>query len=237
MNELFRHLEGRHPEGCLTLYFPRGPGFDPSYYDGLLKDAEREIGAERGLAREMVAVRDFIERVRPPGLPLAIFSCGPAGIFDARRLPDDVERRSVLGERFDLNPLAEQLDRHPPGVVAVVEKDEVRLYGVVLADVQPIEEVAGEAVVRDVRPDKQSGWPRQQVHKNLKHAVDVLLKVSAARRGLDAIYLAGPEEPRQAFRKLLPKPAQDRVRAEFGVTPNVGPAELADLIRKSASPR
>jgi hypothetical protein len=232
VNVLFRHLEGRHPEGCLTLYLPAGPGFDPGYYDGLLKDAERALGSDPGVARELVAVREFIGRVRPPGLPLAIFTCSPAGIFDARRLPEDVELRFQFGERFDLNQLASQLDRHPPGVVAVVGKDEVRLFGVVLEDVQPIEDVEGETVVRDVRPDNESGWPRQQAYDNLKHAVDVLMNVASAKRGFEAIYLAGPEEPRSRFRKLLPKPAQARVRAEFGVQPSLGPSQLADQIRR-----
>jgi hypothetical protein len=232
MNPLFRHLRGTHLEGCLSLYLQRGPGYDQRFYDALLKDFEKELPDVAGVARELVRARAFLADMRPPGVPLAIFSCAPDGVFDARRLPDDVEPQAVFGERFDLNQLAAQLERHPPGVVAVVEKASARLYSVVLEDLRELEELEGESVVRDIRPDHQTRRPEAHARRNLKRAVDRLLQLASPKRGFEAIYLAGPAEARNEFRELLPKQARERVRAELGVTLDTPPTELAQQLRE-----
>lgn len=237
MNPLFRHLEGRHPEGCLTLYIERGPGYDPRFYDAQLKDFEQQLPQEPAVAGEIVRVREFIASARPPGLPLAVFSMEAAGIFDARRLPEDVDSRAVFGERFDLNELARQLERRPPGIVAVVEKGSARLYSVVLEEVRELEHIEGERVVPDIRPDYEKGRPRNQAAVNLRHAAQELARLAVPRRGYEAVYVAGPEEARAEFRKLLPRSVQQRIVAEFGVTLDVPPTQLANELRTVLSAR
>src|SRR5205823_11080890 len=129
-----------HDAGCLTLDLAAGPGWDASYYSALLKDVERSLlegrneTTESRIRSELARVRNFIDEVRPPGLGLAVFSCLPDALFEAVRLPDDVATRGHFGPRFDLTPLERQLADHPPGVVVLVEKDQARLFAVVLDD-------------------------------------------------------------------------------------------------------
>jgi hypothetical protein len=239
---LLQHLKGRHDHLCLSLYLPSGPGYDPRYYDAQLKDARASIEAtldddgKVALDREMAAVRDFIEGNRPTGISVGIFSCVPCQILDGRRLPQELNRQlAYIGDEFELDPLLAQLERRPPSIVAVVEKDQARLFTVVLEDVEEVGATSG----RDVRRGDQDGarerflqQEHQRVHNNIKQAVDWLLAQNLPRRGFQQLYLAGPVQARSEFKRLLPKPWQQAIRGELAVTLDVRNTELADQIRK-----
>ena len=239
---LLQHLKGRQDELCLSLYLPAGPGYDPRYYDAQLKDARASIEAtlddlgRRALDREISAARDFLADHRPTGMAMAMFSCVPAGILDARRLPEDVGRPlAYVGEVFELEPLLAQLERRPPSIVALVEKDQARLFTVVLEDVEELGQSAG----REVRRIDQSGTreqfmrqEHQRVHNNIKQTVDWLLGQNLPRRGFQQLYVAGPVQARSEFKKMLPKAWQDAIRGELGLTLDATANELADRIRQ-----
>lgn len=237
--KLFAHLRGRHPHGCLTLYTAAGPGFDPTYYRALIKDVERDVGGgldearRRRLDVELRRVEAFIGDVRPPGLPLAIFSCADEGILDARRLPEDVATQAFFDTAFHLGPLEDQLERHPPGIVVVVEKDHARLYAVVLEDVRELDEVEGESIsdTRRQGPDSSRHHVNDQARLNIKQVVDRLMQTNVRDYGLRALYVAGPTEARSRLVEQLPQPLRRSVRAELEVQVGIGAEELAARLR------
>lgn len=158
---------------------------------------------------------------RPTEIALAVFSCEPDGIFEARRLPEDVRRLLVyFDDHFELEPLLAQMERWPPTVVAVVEKDQVRLFTAFLDDV---EEVGHHKMAIDIRRDDRRGQSEQfereegtGVRLNLKEAVQWLESQHLQRQGYTSLYLAGPVQARSQFKHLLPQPWRQALRGEFG---------------------
>jgi hypothetical protein len=240
MKRLFGHLRGAHAHGCLSLYAAAGPGFDPAYYRALLKDVDKTLAADLAGERrsrlevEVNRVRDFLADTRPPGLPLAIFSCAEDGILDARRLPEDVETQGWFDIRFHLGPLEAQLERHPPGIVVVAEKDAARLYAVVLEDVRELDEVEGRKIsdTRKQGPDSSHHHVDNEARLNLKQVVDRLMQTNLRDHGLRALYVAGPTEARSRLVAELPQPLRKAVRAELEVQVGLGPDELAEQLRQ-----
>ena len=240
IERVFPDLRWDHGAGCLTLYLAAGPGWDASYYAALLKDIERDLASRADAAtrpriqEEMNRVRRFCEEVRPPGLPLAIFSCVPDALFEALRLPEDVASSGHFGTALVLEPLEEQLARHPPGLAVIVEKDQARVFAVVLDDVHQLGEVEGRKVSRTRRagPHSSQRSSRQDQRLNIKQAVDLVVRSGLQGIGLEAIYLAGPVEARSAFKARLQEPSRRQIRSELQINPGATAAELADRIRK-----
>ncbi len=239
MGDLFPHLRGEHDAGCLTLYMAAGPGYDPSYFRALLKDVERDLAVDMDerhrirLGVEMRRVNQFIDEVRPPGLPLAVFSCVPDGVFDARRLEEDVHTEGFFDTRFHLGHLEEQLRRHPPALVVVTEKDKARLFAVVLDDVHELDEIEGEKI-RDTKrqgPDSSRHRVKEHERQNIRRVIDRLMQTELRGLGLEALYVAGPVAARSQFIDELPQPLRKSLRGELEVQVGIESEELADKIR------
>jgi hypothetical protein len=237
--DLFAHLRGEHDAGCLTVYTAAGPGYDPSYYRALLKDVERDLALNMDerhrirLAVEMRQVEQFLDDVRPPGLPLAVFTCTPDGVFDARRLEEDVNTRGFFDTSFHLGPLEEQLHRHPPALVVVTEKDRARIFAVVLDDVRELNDIEGEKI-RDTKrqgPTSSRHHVKEHERQNIKQVVDRLIHTGVRRLGLEALYVAGPVAARSQFIGELPEPLRKSLRGELDVQVGIDSDELADQIR------
>lgn len=237
--DLFAHLREEHDAGCLTLYMAAGPGYDPSYYRALLKDVERDLAFDMDephrvrLDVERRQVEQFLDDVRPPGLPLAVFSCTPDGVFDARRLEEDVNTRGFFDTSFHLGPLEEQLRRHPPALVVVTEKDRARIFAVVLDDVRELDEIEGKKI-RDTKrqgPTSSRHQVKEHERQNIKQVVDRLMHTVVRGRGLEALYVAGPVAARSQFIDQLPEPLRKSLRGELEVQVGIDSDELADRIR------
>jgi hypothetical protein len=237
--DLFQHLRGEYDAGCLTLYMAAGPGYDPTYYRALLKDVERDLAVDMDerhrirLGVEIRRVDQFLDDVRPPGLPLAVFSCVPDGVFNARRLKEDVHTEGFFDTRFHLGHLDEQLRRHPPALVVVTEKDKARLFAVVLDDVHELDEIEGEKISDTKRQGRDSSrrHVKEQERQNIKRVIDRLMHTGIHGLGLEALYVAGPVAARSQFIDLLPQPLRKSLRGELEVQVRIDSDELADEIR------
>src|SRR5258708_122294 len=146
-----RRASGR----ALSVYLPaRAEGFDLRHYDievgqlrrryteQLDKD-DREI-----MERELARLRQHLEVVKPAGCPaLAGFGHEPAALLELVKLPMETEARLEVGPLL-LAPIERQLERFPPPLIAVVDKEHATRFAALLDDVYPLEQVYGVAAKR-----------------------------------------------------------------------------------------
>ena len=234
---LTRLRQARFQDLALSVYLPPGPALDRRYYQAALKDLEKEQhgldkDARCALGREMTRARAYLEHFHPSGKGLCIFSCEPAGLFEARQLPLDPGTRLTLARKLDLEPLAEIVRAHPPALVVVADKARARVFTVTLDECEEVAALEGDPV----RRHRQGGWSDRRfqrhedglAHGNLKAAAEW---IESFGPGTLPIYLAGPPEARASFKRLLPKKLQQNVAGEFAANLTISPAQLKDRLR------
>jgi hypothetical protein len=201
---------------AVSVYLPaRAEGFDMRHYDielghlrrryrDRLDDEEREI-----MERELRRLREHLEVVKPAGCPaLAGFGDEPVGLLELVKLPSETDARLEVGPLL-LAPIERQLERFPPALIAVVDKEHARLFAAVLDEVYPLEQVHGVEVRRN-RAGGTSAPSNQRkadnrTKSNLEKVIDVIgheVRSGAYMR----IFVAGPEEARAELERLMPPP-------------------------------
>jgi hypothetical protein len=201
---------------ALSVYLPaRAEGFDMRHYDielrGLtrrykdrLDDYERKI-----MERELLRLREHLEVVKPAGCPaLAGFGDEPVGLLELVKLPMETEARLEVGPLL-LAPIERQLERFPPALIAVVDKEHARLFAAVLDDIHPLEQMQGVDVKRNkARGTSAASNQRKADNRtkaNLERVIEVIgheVRSGAYRR----IFVAGPEQARAELERLMPPP-------------------------------
>jgi len=205
----------RASDHALSVYMPvRAEGYDLRVYDieiGQLKrrytnrldDDEREI-----MERELQRIREHLEVVKPAGCPaMAGFADEPAGVLELVKLPVETETRLQVGPLL-LAPIERQLERFPPALIAVADKEHGKLFAAILDDVYPLGQVRGV----EVRHTKAGGTYRANQRKadnrakaNLERVLETIerqMQTGIYKR----LFLAGPEEARAELEHLLPPP-------------------------------
>jgi hypothetical protein len=206
----------RASDQALSVYLPaRAEGFDMRHYDIELEQLKRRyqdrLGDEqRGIMeRELRRLREHLEVVKPAGCPaLAGFGDEPAGVLELVKLPSETEARLEVGPLL-LAPIERQLERFPPALIAVVDKEHAKLFAAVLDEVYPLEQVHGVEVKRN-KAGGTSGPSNQRkadnrTRSNLEKVIDLIgrdVQSGAYRR----IFVAGPEEARAELERLMPPP-------------------------------
>jgi hypothetical protein len=206
----------RASDRALSVYMPvRAEGYDLRFYDiefGNLKrrykdrlaDDEREV-----MERELRRIREHLEVVKPAGCPaMAGFADEPAGVLELVKLPAETEARLQVGSLL-LVPIERQLERLPPALIAVVDKEHGRLFAAILDDIYPIGQVKGVAV-KHTKAGGTSAPSNQRkadnrTKANLEHVLETIerhIQTGIYKR----LYLAGPEEARAELEHLLPPP-------------------------------
>lgn len=199
---------------ALSVYLPmRAEGFDARHYDLVIAHMVRRyrdrLGDEdRGvMEREIARIRAELELVRPSGSPgLAAFADEQAGLLELIRLPVETEARLEVGPLL-LAPIERLMERFPPALIAVVDKEEARVFGAILGEVFPLDHLVG----KDVKHHKAGGSSASSNQRKAENRAKANLTqfVSAIQREMRAgsyqrIYVAGPDEARAEFEKLLP---------------------------------
>lgn len=230
----------RFPELALSAYLPTDAGAGREYYATLLDDlaradlhklSERERAA---LARELPAAVAALEKRRFACPAVAVFSCEPGGFTRLWRLVDPVPGRLAIAAVLDLAPVRLQLFEHPPALAAVVDKQQARLYALVLDEVTEVGQVEG----LPIRRHKQGGWSATGLQRRQDgHARGNLQEVAATvsalldREGYGRLIVAGPPEARAALRDLLPAQALRLLTAEGSIPMYARGNELATRLR------
>jgi hypothetical protein len=210
----------RASDHALSVYMPaRAEGFDVRFYDiefGKLKrrykdrldDAEREV-----MERELPRLREHLTIVKPAGCPaLAGFADEPAGLLELVKLPAETESRLQVGPLL-LAPIERQLERFPPALIAVADKEHAKLFAAILDDVHPIAELEGQ----DVKHTKAGGTsaPSNQRKADNRTKANLERVVQRIQRQMqsglyDRLFVAGPEEARAELEHLMPQPLKQR---------------------------
>jgi hypothetical protein len=206
-------LEKRYSH-ALSVYLPvRAEGFDARRFDLVighvlsryrerLSDKEREV-----IEREIPRVRARIDVVRPAGSPaLAAFADEEAGLLELIRLPAETETRLEVGPLL-LAPIERLLEQFPPALIAVVDKEEARVFGSVLGEVFPLEHLVGKDVKRH-KAGGSSALSNQRKADNRARA-NLTQFVSTIEHEMrvgsyHGIYVAGPPAARAELERLLP---------------------------------
>lgn len=201
---------------ALSVYLlARAEGFDLRHYDieiGQLKRRYKDRlddDDQKVMERELGRLREHLELVKPAGCPaLAGFGDEPAGLLELIKLPFETESRLEVGPLL-LAPIEREMERFPPALIAVVDKEHARLFAAVLDDVYPLEQLHGVEVRRN-RAGGTSAPSNQRkadnrTKANLEKVIDVIGH-EVQSGGYYRIFIAGPPEARAELERLLPPP-------------------------------
>lgn len=200
---------------ALSIYLPaRFEGYDARFYDIEFRDLlhrfkDRLSAKDRELMEyEMRRLRNHVATVRPAGGPgFAGFADEPHGVLELIRLRDEVEERLEVGELL-VAPILRQLEHYPPALIAVVDKEHAKTFGAILDEIIPLAHVNG-VDVRHTRAGGTSASSNQRRADNRTKAnLEIAIKTVEREMASGAyvhLYIAGPEEARTTFERMLPE--------------------------------
>jgi hypothetical protein len=200
---------------ALSIYLPaRSEGYDARFYDIEFRDLlhrykDRLSPKDRELMDyEMRRLRHHVATVRPAGGPaFAGFADEPHGVLDLIKLRDEVDERLEVGELL-VAPILRQLEHYPPALIAVVDKEHAKTFGAILDEIIPLEHLNGNEV-RHTRAGGTSASSNQRkadnrAKANLESAIKTVEREMASGVYVH-LYVAGPDEARATFERLLPE--------------------------------
>jgi hypothetical protein len=205
----------------------RVEGYDLRFYDiefGQLKrrykdrldDDEREV-----MERELQRIREHLEIVRPAGCPaMAGFADEPAGVLELIKLPAETDSRLQVGPLL-LVPIERQLERFPPALIAVVDKEHGKLFAAILDDVHPIGQVKGVEVKHTKAGGTSAPSNQRKADNRTKANLERVLETieRQIQTGIyKRLFLAGPEEARAELEHLLPPPLKRMMAGHLAVS-------------------
>jgi Bacterial archaeo-eukaryotic release factor family 10 len=230
---------------ALSIYLPaRFEGYDSRFYDIEFRDLlhrykDRLSPKDRELMEyELRRLRNYVAVVRPAGVPgFAGFADEPRGVLELVRLRDVVEERLEVGEVL-MAPIVRQLEHYPPALIAVVDKEHAKTFGAILDDLIALQEVTG-AEVRHSRAGGTSAPSNQRkadnrAKANLEGAIKTVEREMASGVYVN-LYVAGPDEARATFERLLPERLKKAVAGHLSASPD--PSELKRALREQVIAR
>ncbi len=229
---------------AVSIYLPaRSEGYDARFYDIEFRDLLHRYGdrlspKDRELMEyEMRRLRHYVAVVRPAGSPaIAGFADEPNGVLELVKLRGETDERIEVGELL-LAPILRQLEHFPPALIAVVDKEHAKTFGAILEDIIPLKEVNG-AEVRHSRAGGTSAPSNQRKADNRAKAnLETAIKTVEREMATGAyvhLYIAGPDEARATFEKMLPERLKKTVAGHLSAS--LDSSELKrDLREKVAS--
>ena len=201
---------------AVSVYLPaRSEGYDARFYDiefGDLLHRYRDRLSEKDRAlmeHELRRLRNHLAVVRPAGCPaVAGFADDSAGVLELIKLRATSDERLEVGEPL-IAPVLRQLERYPPALIAVVDKAHANIFGSILEDIISLDHLEG-AEVRHTRAGGTSAASNQRkadnrTKANLETAVKTVEREMRSGAYMN-LYVAGPQEARAEFERLLPAP-------------------------------
>lgn len=192
-------------------------------FKGALKKAEREIDRSRwgeALEREAARVADFLTNADFPGRALVIFSCRPEEIWETLHLDVLVPNLVDMDTTTKTAPLAEVVNASPRVILAVVQRDQARLYSArqrttTEAPVDVASEVPGQ---HDQGGRSQLRFERHiefHVAEHLKKVAEELKRLAA--QGPFQLAIGGTDAIAEEMLQLLPEPIASACFGKFPV--------------------
>src|SRR5882672_8442826 len=200
---------------ALSIYLPaRSGGYDARFYDIEFRDLlhrYRDRLSEKDqelMDYEMRRLRHHVAVVRPAGCPaVAGFADEPHGVLELIKLRDETDERLEVGELL-LAPILRQLEHYPPALIAVVDKEQAKTFGAILDEIITLQHLNGTEV-RHSRAGGTSASSSQRkaenkARANLENAVKTVEREMATGAYMH-LYIAGPDEARAVFERMLPE--------------------------------
>jgi release factor family 10 len=236
-----------YPAGALSLYLPALPDhlYDARYHEHLFRTLVREHlgGAADELAVAVLrrerprVVAHLRSRTVPAGHALAVFAYEPYGLLRSWCLPGDEAPLLAIGTRLRLDPIRRMLERDAPAIVVAVDKEEARIFRLVLGEVEELAELEGDEVKRH----RQGGWSSLTWQRRADHVARHNLERTARwlnTADLDfypRLHLAGPEEARSELKQLLLPGVRARLGSDLALPMYLSPGEMANRVRTELS--
>jgi Bacterial archaeo-eukaryotic release factor family 10 len=181
-------------------------------------------------------LRHHVAVVRPAGCPaFAGFADEPHGVLELIKVRDEIDERLEVGELL-LAPLLRQLEHYPPALIAVVDKEHAKTFGAILDEIIPLQEVNGTEV-RHSRAGGTSAPSNQRkadnrAKANLETAVKTVER-EMATGAYQHLYVAGPDEARATFDRMLPERLKKAVAGHLSAS--LDSSELKHELREKVT--
>jgi peptide subunit release factor 1 (eRF1) len=239
-SEQIRQLQAFDAEGAriLSAYLDVDPAAQVrrTYrvaFEDLGKEAAERLDepGRAALSAEAERVQAWLDAQAPQGTGLAVFSCAPRGLWQAKFLAVRVPNHLAFEPQADVAPLLELADEYERYAVAVVDKGTARILSVFAGEIEEREEF------RDLVIGKhdQGGWSQSHhqrhheahVYWHLKRVVQRLSRLLERRR-FDRLIAAGPTEATSVLRNLLPRALAQRLVSVIPASAAASDREILD---------
>ncbi|HZQ49199.1 MAG TPA: hypothetical protein VFB69_02720 [Candidatus Dormibacteraeota bacterium] len=225
----------------LTVYLPahRG-GFDNRWYDIEFADLRHRYYERLGnkelavLEAQLPRLHSRLALIRPAGVAgIAGFAQAEPDLLDVITLPLPTDERLQIGDPL-LAPALRQLEAVPPALVAVVDKEDARLFGFILGHTFETADVSGIQVhhSRVGGPSAASNQRKadNRTRMNVEYvAFEVARELSSGAYA--RLFIAGPQEARAEFERRLAEPARRLLAGHLGAS--LDSATLQDDLRRA----
>jgi peptide chain release factor subunit 1 len=179
-----------------------------------------EHGAKVALREDVDRIEHYLATFSPKGAHgVAVYACGPAGLFEVIRLPRPIETRAVIDDSPLIEPLAELIGTGS-WLVVLVNRQTGRMFA---GDRERLDEV--DVIVDNVHGQhKQGGWSQARYQRSVDEDVqDHLRNVAQAaflrfkRAPFDHLLIGGPQETLADFESKLHAYLQERLAGRIDV--------------------
>lgn len=174
---------------------------------------------KKAFSADAEPILEYVSAYTPRGRTMAAFSDSSTKFFWARDFNIPIPNDARWNETANLRPLIEAMDEYERYCVVIVNKEEARLFGVFLGEIEEHREVLSAVKAKHVKSNprdrtlsQMQGQRRdgEQVLHHLKNVSEAVETLSATRR-FDRFVLGGPTEVTRELEKLLPKRIQPLV--------------------------
>jgi hypothetical protein len=211
---------------AFSVYLPaRQEGYDPRFYDIEIGDLMHRYKGrltakdQQLMEYELPRVRARLAVVRPSGCQaVACFADEAGGIADVIKLPHPTDKRLEVGELL-IAPILRQLEETPPALIAVVDKEHARTFGAILDYILTLDEVDGVEVKKTKAGGTSAASNQRKADNRAKANLETAAKTverEMATGAYQLIYVAGPDEARGIFERVLPEALRKKIGGRFG---------------------
>lgn len=202
----------------------------------MLKQADGVAASE-----DMAAVEQFFDHEYAwSGRGVVVFSGAEEGFWRVYSLAVPVASGVTVARKPYIWPLAALVDAYGSYLVALVDRQEVRLLFFGMGELQATDGYVGEEVRKLKRGRGSSGGPGRRggapissrreeeiVQRNIREAVKVTERFCRQYKP-QRLIIAGAEPTVVQFREALPRPWQDKVIGSFGADMNAPEPEIRE---------
>jgi peptide chain release factor subunit 1 len=240
----------RSVSGCaISIYVDLDPSVAPTvpdvetHFHSLLAQADKLADGYAGDHDCKTGLREDLERLRRwwsgsfdrDGVQgLAVFASGLDGLFRPLPLSERVSDVVRLGQELHLAPLAGTVGRGDGALVAMVSREQGRVYRLRSGR---LEEVADESDETHGQ-HQQGGWSQARYERHIDKLVRDHLKAVGGeldrrtrRAGDLQLVVVAPEELRGDLESRLSQEAREAIVGWASAEAHASPAELLDVVR------